>query len=675
MKSRLFACLMAVLVLGAVSPATDAATEPGPAPRVAAQNVPAKALDARAEVRLINQKMRELGFSFSRIERVEGGHVVHVVGFRARTTALEQRGEFRSFAVRAQVADGQVVLDKGDLEGAGIIVIDGRPLADRGIRIEAVRAIVKVPGQPVSPDTARVKPGPATSVKSSVLGSSRSLKRGLLRWAPLSMAPPAPDRTVQPPAPGQAVGIMVPERAISFDQSVLIVNKRPALTFSPFRVLDPTKETPTPIEDPAGLLPAFDSGERMTAEEYYRDLNALEQEFNALGYSLDSERDPAEEILLQEVPRPPLQNGVGIKMNWKPREGIRLRSESFGSAVRTKQERLAALKKATAATTQEATTPGTAKPVPSKKDRLFDKPALPFDTPRPFSRALNPPAVERGSKSTFSVTLLSRGDLKGDPDKLEITNGASASAYVFNNEIRLIEVTGKTLAPVRKGDLAVSLDVMVLGQHVAVAPFPQSVPVPDVALSDMSSLPSGLPTAGNAADWAKSIDVGYGFTFMAGPIPLSVRIGTRAAVGVEYALLASPVRVDNEVVPHAAADVYAQAGVNIAIAGAGVECRLRLLDGRLTVHGMLMRGAEDGREFLETEYAINRWYRALDGSLSLYAWIYVPRWGIPPWKKKTFRTELAGWSGFSGDVWEPHLTKAKHELYNYAKPAIRGIRY
>ena len=671
MNRRLFGCLLAVFVLGAVSPATDAVPAPGPVAGIAAQSVPAKALDARSEVRLINQKMRELGFSFSRIERVEGGHVVHVVRFRARTAALEQRGEFRPFAVRAQVVEGQVVLDKGDLEGAGIIVIDGRPLAERGIRIEGVRAIAKVPGQPDRPVTGDVKQGPSTPVKPFGTAASQALKRGQLRWAPLSMAPPAPDRVVQPPAPGQTVGIMAPERAISFDQSILIVNKRPALAFVQFRMLDPTKETPTPIEDPAELLPAFESGERMTAEEYYRDLNTLEQEFNALGYSLDSERDPAEEVLLQEVPRPALQNGVGIKRNWKPREGIRLRSESFRSAVRTKQDRLAALRKTAGTTTQEAAAPGTAKPVPSTKGRLLDKPTFAVDTPRPFSQSLNPPAVDLGSRSTFAITLRSSGDLKGDPGQLEITNGAGASAYVFNNEVRLIEVTGKTLAPVRKDNLAASLDVMVLGQHVAVAPFPQSVPVPDAALSDMPS----LPTAGHAADWANSIDVGYGFTFMAGPIPLSVRIGTRAAVGVEYALLASPVRVDNEVVPHAVADVYAQAGINIAIAGAGVECRLRLLDGRLMVHGMLMRGAEDGREFLETEYAINRWYRALDGSLSLYAWIYVPRWGVPPWKKKTYRTELAGWSGFSGDIWEPRLTQAKHELYNYAKPAIRGIRY
>jgi hypothetical protein len=141
--------------------------------------------------------------------------------------------------------------------------------------------------------------------------------------------------------------------------------------------------------------------------------------------------------------------------------------------------------------------------------------------------------------------------------------------------------------------------------------------------------------------------------------------------------MSSPLRVENEIAPFAYADVYAQAGVNILIAEAGVRCDLNLIDARLTVHGMLQRGADEGKEFLDTEYFIHRWYAALSGDLSLYAWIYVPRFGIPPWRRKTFRTRLAGWDGYSDEKWEPALTQRKHYLFLYLNtgPVLAGYDY
>jgi len=681
MNRRLFACLLVVFFLGAVSPkaVTLSPTEPGSG--IYAQDIPTKPLDPRAEVRLINQKMRALGFSFSKIERADGGHVVHVSGFRARTTAFEQRGAFRPFTVRAKIVDGQVVLEKNDLEGAGIIVIDSRPIADRGIRIEPIKDIGAIPAGPARATRSTIPRRPTTASQAQVKPSTlaaRDLKIGKPRFSPLAMAPPAPDRDIQPPQLGMAAGIQKAEREIDFDSSLLKVNKRPALPFVQIASLDPSKTTPTPIQDPAQKLPPFDSGESMTAEEYYRDLNTLEVEFNALGYSLDPARDPDEEVLLQEIPPPSGQNGVGIKMKREALVSARLRADGFMSSVKSKQSRLAALK--TSKEKAEGAQPAQLTRAPrsgfpsttGQKAREKVAPTL-GPVERPFNRNLNPPAIEKGDRKKFAITLHSSGQLQGDPRSLKIVNKASAKAYVFNNSVSLFDVTGETYAPVRKDNLAVKLDVMVLGDYVSGAAINRSVPVPDVPLAEMA----GLPTVGSPANWTSSIDVGYGMTFMVGPIPLSVRVGTRAALGVESALLASPVEISNNMTPKAFADVYAQAGINIIIAEAGVECRMRLVDGELTVYGLLRRGAVDGREFLDTEYSLHRFYRALDGALSLYAKIYVPRLGLPPWKRKTFRTKLAGWDGFSGDQWEPGLTTTKHVLYSYpgTGPIVPGFTY
>jgi hypothetical protein len=669
MNRRLFACLLVVFFLGAVSPRTVALSPAEPGPGIYAQDIPTKPLDPRAEVRVINQKMRALGFSFSKIERAEGGHIVHVTGFRARTTAFEQRGQFLPFTVRAKVVDGQVVLEKNDLERAGIIIIDSRPIADRGIRIEPIKDIALVSVHPARPSLSTVPGGPATDpsgqIKPPALTSAGPWKVGKFRWAPVAMAPPAPDRDLQPPQLGQSAGIQKAEVLITFDNAMLKVNKRPALPFVQIPMLDPSRERGTPLQ-PGRTLPPFDSGESMSAEEYYRDFNALEKDFNALGYSLDDERDPAEEVLLQEIPPPSGQNGIGIKMKRDPLVSARLKADGFMNSVKSKQSRLAALK--TAKEKMEGAQPtqvkkATRSEVPSatgQKARVTVAPTL-GPRERPFSRNLDPPTIEKGDRKKFAITLQSSGQLQGDPRSLKIVNKASAKAYIFNNSVSLFDVTGETYAPVRKDSLAVKLDVMVLGDYVSGAAINRSAPVPDVPLAEMAI----LPTVGSPANWTSSIDFGYGMTFMIGPIPLSVRIGARAALGVESALLASPVEISNNVTPKAFADVYAQAGINIIIVEAGVECRMRLIDGELTVYGLLRRGAEDGREFLDTECSIHRFYRALDGALSLYAKVYVPRWGLPPWKRKTYRTQLAGWSGFSGDQWEPGLTTTKHVLYSY----------
>ncbi len=662
----------------------------------------------RRNIQLVSVRARGLGFDIGRITPERGIYLVDVVGFRAKQKTFLLQGGFKPFTLRAQVDGREVVLDRSDLEGAGFTLADGRALADAGVRLGDVAASGgPAPRQPVGARTEPSRAAPTAGTRAPAPGVKVSLlKAGRMRWSPVEMAAPRPGRDFQPPAPDRTTNIQKADRPIELKASLLKVNTRAPLAFKAFALLDPTKSEPTVLQDPGQILPPLPNGEKMTAEDYYRDLNVLEADFNAKGYSLDFRRDPEEEVLLQETAVPPGQNGVGIRFNARELTKVRSKAALFRSAVGAKETRLGALGKlkvdqlerspsqkapvtaqrpvasgeaktaATAAGKTAAQQPSAVRdktaPAPIEQALAKMKGELRLRA-TPYERELNPADIVKGDRDTFGISVRSNSRQAGDSKALSVVNSAGIHAFIFDHDLELAVITGTTSAAATNGSLTAELSVMVLGNYVSSASFRETASVPDVALTQMAP----LPTAGRDGDWSSSLDVGYGMTFMAGPIPLSVRLGARASVGCGSVLMSSPLRVENEIAPFAYADVYAQAGVNILIAEAGVRCDLNLIDARMTVHGMLLRGAEQGKEFLDTEYFIYRWYSALSGELSLYAWIYVPRFGIPPWRRKTFRTRLAGWDGYSDEKWEPVLTQRKHYLFLYPNtgPVLAGYDY
>lgn len=701
MIRRLMVCLCALSMLVPVSSGRADPPAGGERPRISQSG-------ERRNTQLVSVRARGLGFDIGRITPERGIYLVEVVGFRAKEKTFRLQGNFKPFTLRAQVDGREVVLDRSDLDGAGFALADERALADAGVRLGDVLASGgPAPRQPVGartePARAVTKAGTRAPAPGLKVGQ---LKAGRMRWSPVEMAAPKTGRDVQPPAPDRAAAIQKADRQIELKASLLKVNTRAPLAFKAFALLDPTKSEPTVLQDPGQILPPLPNGEQMTAAEYYRDLNVLEADFNAKGYSLDFRRDPEEEVLLQETAVPPGQNGVGIRFNARELTKVRSKAASFRSAVGTKESRLGTLGKLRA--DQLERSPGQKAPVTAQRpigtgevrtaataaakttaqqpSAVRDKLAPPPIEQAlakmkgelrlreiPYERELNPADIVKGDRDTFGISVRSNSRQAGDSKTLNVVNSAGVHAFIFDHDLELATITGTTSAAATNGSLTAELSVMVLGDYVSSASFRETASVPDVPLTQMAP----LPTSGRDGNWSNSLDVGYGMTFMVGPIPLSVRLGARASVGCASVLMSSPIRVENEISPFAYADVYAQAGVNILIAEAGVRCDLNLIDTRLTVHGMLQRGAEQGREFLDTEYFVHRWYSALSGDLSLYAWIYVPCFDIPPWCRKRFRTRLAGWDGYSDDKWEPGLTQRKHLLFLYPNtgPVLAGYDY
>lgn len=645
----------------------------------------------RSDLTLVSTRVRGLGFDIGPISREAGLFRVPVTGFRAVEKVFQLQGPFRPFTLRARVDKRRVVLSKEDLEGAGIIIIDSRALQDRGIRIEAIGP--SGPGALEVRPTTKTRP-PAAAIpgkdltQAPVVAGPRKL--GPVRWSSTAMMPPKPGRTVPPPRLGTAVNIKPAERRIEFKSSLFKVNKRTPLAYSAIPVLDPEKKDPTPLADPQQVLPTLPNGQVLTAEDYYRELNLLEKDFNALGYSLDTKRDAAEDTLLQEILPPSGMNGTGVKPDFATLERVRSRQEGFRSALSAKQAKFAGIVKpkmksagqpSVGAVEKREARPGQqamraqlqkAGP-PSLEDSLREAKKALKPPPNPYKRELNPVIVEKGDRDTFAIVLDAGSRQEGSHEALGVVNDIGVKAYIFGNGLDFLRVMGTTYAPTAGGAMSAELSFMVLGNAIPGAGFSDSSPVPAAGLAESAA----LPPVGREEDWSTSLDVGFGMSFMAGPVPLSVRVGARATLGLEYTLLASPLRVENEIRPYANADVYAQGGVNLLIVEAGVGCNLTLIDTWLAVHGMLQRGAEEGREFLDIEYFIHRYYEALSGDLNVYAYVYVPAWRLPPWKRKKYTSQICDWKGWSDDLWEPAMTRRKHNLFIYsARDAIvAGYNY
>lgn len=640
----------------------------------------------RTELSLVSTRVRGLGFDIGPTSREGDLYLIPVTGYRAREKAFRLEGPFKPFTLKAAVEGREVVLDKAGLDAAGFIVADESALKALGVRVAPIGEAVPS----ARPVAAVRRPGAQTTRQKEptrIVAGPRKL--GPVRWSPLEMAPSDPARKNPPPALNQAVGIKAPEKAVAFKSSVFKVNARAPLAYSAIPLLDPGKKEPTALADPRQVLPTLPNGQTLTAEDYYRELNLLEKDFNVLGYSLDVRRDAAVETVLQEIRPPSGMNGTGVKPDFATLERVRTRPDVYRRALSAKQAKFAelvkpaerslerapagAVEKKAAGAVQPATRTQLPKAGPmSLQDALAEKKIALKPPPNPYAKEIRPVIVEKGDRDTFAIVLDAGSRQEGSLEALKVVNDIGVKAFIFGNGLDCLRIMGATYAPTGGGTMSAELSFLVLGNAVPGAGFLETHPVPAAGLAESAA----LPPVGKEGDWSTSFDSSYGMSFMAGPVPLSVRVGVRATLGLDCTLLASPLRVENEIRPYANASVYAQAGVSLLVAGAGVRCTLMLMDTSLAVHGMLQRGAEEGREFLDIEYFINRHYNALSGDLSFYAYVYVPAWDLPPWKRKTYTSVICDWDGWSDDLWEPAVTRRTHNLFVYpARDIVRGYNY
>jgi hypothetical protein len=94
--------------------------------------------------------------------------------------------------------------------------------------------------------------------------------------------------------------------------------------------------------------------------------------------------------------------------------------------------------------------------------------------------------------------------------------------------------------------------------------------------------------------------------------------------------------------------VYAQVGADIIIGGAGAGANLTLLNTDGSLNGAVSIEQDAGRgAYYKWNDSYSQSLNMLNGNVYVYAYIYVPCWGLPPWCKKEWDWTIFSWGGFS----------------------------
>src|SRR5262249_18326347 len=120
---------------------------------------------------------------------------------------------------------------------------------------------------------------------------------------------------------------------------------------------------------------------------------------------------------------------------------------------------------------------------------------------------------------------------------------------------------------------------------------------------------------------SKSLDQSVSFHFAPGPIPLSVKLGAQGTAGVRYFVGVRPLAAEAQFIPFAAIKAYAQCGVDIGVASAGVRGTLQLVKFELRIGGKLEVKADPSSKglALEEHAYVSSDIEMLKGEISLHA--------------------------------------------------------
>jgi hypothetical protein len=151
--------------------------------------------------------------------------------------------------------------------------------------------------------------------------------------------------------------------------------------------------------------------------------------------------------------------------------------------------------------------------------------------------------------------------------------------------------------------------------------------------------------------------------FAIGPIPCKGTVGFMGAAGVKYGYEVIPIQLMAFAVPYADTKLFAQLGVDIVIAGAGVGGEVTLINDHVTLQGSLSVTFED-QPSLVLELSGKNSVDCLSGNL--YAFVRINFLFI----RKTFKHVFFKWTGFKKDsdlfnfrtTWGPDGVKAEGDL-------------
>jgi hypothetical protein len=397
---------------------------------------------------------------------------------------------------------------------------------------------------------------------------------------PAALAAGAPPPANNKPNPGApAADIRKAASPGSLPAALIQTHKKAPVPHKPFAVVDPQSGKQVKPE----TMLTLPNGKKVKAGDYYAKLNQLEKQFNGLGHSL---RDTAQRVLLQETK---IDKGNLEKQG----RAVAAKHQAFDPRTMRKPTPLTALAAAHQAAVKKAPPPAALRAAAAgggKKDHEL----------KSFNFSV-------GDNKTAAAYLTGQMEVNVAQDAADLKGEAHAGVGLVNQKLELLTATVQ--AHVGGGtDANANLDVSVLGES-------------------LFHVNQAVKTTWNHHDQkTKTVEQSASFSFSLGGIPVSAKVGARGSVGVEFsvAVTALPPLASAEVKPQASVDAYAQAGLDIVIASAGVEASLQLLHVSLTLGTEVGVKTDNQGPYLSLFVHAEDDITLLNGSLSFYLEIYVP---------------------------------------------------
>lgn len=219
---------------------------------------------------------------------------------------------------------------------------------------------------------------------------------------------------------------------------------------------------------------------------------------------------------------------------------------------------------------------------------------------------------DEGDRSIVSVYAHAWFEVRGDQSTktLDARGQAKAGSFVLGNEINFIDGRGFFTGTGNDGRANGEVHISVLGMDVFSKTIDKTLKFEDE----------------NKRLWHKGQSLEYSQTFMAGPVPVTLRLGLHGSVYVGYKVALVPVSVYGQIRPGASIEAFAEAAVGVCgflCAGAG---------GAITIidAGVPLRGRADlnfdgqGLPYLGLNISAAFEYELLSGRVYVFADFPVP---------------------------------------------------
>lgn len=258
---------------------------------------------------------------------------------------------------------------------------------------------------------------------------------------------------------------------------------------------------------------------------------------------------------------------------------------------------------------------------------------------------LNPAAVTPAAGCTSADTLTRTDDWAkrfGDDDwnfrlnagiKFEATCNrvmgsaeAGTDGAMFSKNFTIAK--GKVLAEaVRDKHYRVDMDVLILGKKVF-----------DYDKSQKNKYEVG-------DKYSKSIPIEIKAKVPVGPIRLSISGGVKGTAEFAYKFKFDGLTALGTVEPSIKADGFAEAGLNAYIAEAGAGANLLLAQVKLPLSALAEVKPQSGKFVAHGKLFGQLILKALDGKVYAYVKVWAPKWNNP-FRMKTYRIDITDWDGF-----------------------------